>query len=397
DQKTALRASHELREAGQSHRFKDEIEYILDGIRSKDRLKIRRTSCLDLTRSMLKEKFVVQVRTHHYMPTIFEAIKYDQDPSCRDVVAIDDLVAYLCGSLEMDMDPMAMMPTARQDIAMYNDFKDLARQSGIVHRGQKILTKSIVLSAMTCIIDECVFRQDVHTLSIVDQDPSFLIAVIDVLIEDLAWIKQPSSTPGVSLPDVLDIDRIENCLRILERLALVSKRPAAMLSNNTRLFPLLVQLITLCRAHALQYPQHTDSMNLMLHALRLLINITNGFEPCCENLAPTGLIQVLIQNLVQFYGHCRNYNPDQPDMEIQTSERDRTQWTKSESRSASGLLLQLSSQEATGMYCEEEALDSNDVAKRAEETHFSSREIEIENDANGCHRTGLQGDRGLLS
>ncbi|KAI8596987.1 wings apart-like protein regulation of heterochromatin-domain-containing protein [Dissophora ornata] len=275
DQKTALRASHELREAGQSHRFKDEIEYILDGIRSKDRLKIRRTSCLDLTRSMLKEKFVVQVRTHHYMPTIFEAIKYDQDPivfsclalmigivlrdvqSCRDVVAIDDLVAYLCGSLEMDMDPMAMMPTARQDIAMYNDFKDLARQSGIVHRGQKILTKSIVLSAMTCIIDECVFRQDVHTLSIVDQDPSFLIAVIDVLIEDLAWIKQPSSTPGVSLPDVLDIDRIENCLRILERLALVSKRPAAMLSNNTRLFPLLVQLITLCRAHALQYPQHT--------------------------------------------------------------------------------------------------------------------------------------------
>lgn len=41
DQKIAL-TSHELRESGQSHRFRDEIEYVLDGIRNKDKLKVRR-------------------------------------------------------------------------------------------------------------------------------------------------------------------------------------------------------------------------------------------------------------------------------------------------------------------------------------------------------------------
>jgi hypothetical protein len=42
EQGAILKASHELREAGQNHRFKDEIEYILEGVRSRDRLSVRR-------------------------------------------------------------------------------------------------------------------------------------------------------------------------------------------------------------------------------------------------------------------------------------------------------------------------------------------------------------------
>lgn len=46
-------------------------------------------------------------------------------------------------------------------------------------------------------------------------------------------------------------------------------------------------------------------MNLMLHTLRLLINMTNDFEPCCEILARSHSISVLVQNVAQFHKHCR--------------------------------------------------------------------------------------------
>ncbi|KAF9285434.1 hypothetical protein BGZ68_003853, partial [Mortierella alpina] len=49
----------------------------------------------------------------------------------------------------------------------------------------------------------------------------------------------------------------------------------------------------------------------MLHTLRLLINVTNGNEPCCDGLSQGGSIPVLVQNFVQFYGHCRNYRPEE--------------------------------------------------------------------------------------
>ncbi|KAF9102560.1 hypothetical protein BGX29_004437 [Mortierella sp. GBA35] len=366
DTQAALKASHELREAGQNHQLRDEIEYILDGIRSKDRLKIRRSSCLDLARSMLKLEFAALIRTLDYMSIIFETIHTDRDP--------------------------------------YNDLKDIARQSGVINKGQKVLVKSIVLSSMTGIIDECVTLQDAETLSLIEQDPTFINAVINILVDDLAWIKLPSATPGVSLPDVLDVDRIQNCLRILERLSLVSRIPATILATNSRVFPLLVQLITLCRAHAFQYPQHTDSMNLMLHALRLLINVTNGFEPCCENLAQSGSISVLTQNIIQFYGHCRNYNPGESDMattmegaiigagskQDPMDEGERIHWTRADSRSDSGLSFEMMTPGATPSRRDEfkSSTDDLEAALKAEgllSNRLVEKEVKIENDANGWY------------
>ncbi|KAF9906793.1 hypothetical protein EC991_000306 [Linnemannia zychae] len=369
DQAT-LKASHELREAGQNHKFRDEIEYILDGIRTKDRPKIRRTSCLDLVRSMLKHEFASLFRSFNYMPAIFETIRTDQDP--------------------------------------HNDLKDIARQSGIINKGQKVLAKSIVLSIMTGIVEESVALQDVEVLSLIEQQPTFLHTVIDILVEDLAWIKQPSATPGVFLPDVLDVDRIQNCLCILERLSLVSRTPATILATNARVFPLFVQLITLCRAHAFQYPQHTDSMNLMLHALRLLINVTNGFEPCCENLAQSGSISVLTQNIIQFYGHCRNYIPS--DTELATTidqggqgpmddDSERIHWTRADSRSDSGFSFEMMTPGATpsrrGDGTRSRSTDDLEAALKAEgllsnrpgaSVGVGAKEnVKVENDANGWY------------
>ncbi len=42
-----------------------------------------------------------------------------QNPEgCKDIVAIDGMVQFLCQSLETDMDPMAMMPSGRQEVIL---------------------------------------------------------------------------------------------------------------------------------------------------------------------------------------------------------------------------------------------------------------------------------------
>ncbi|KAG0329530.1 hypothetical protein BGZ99_001532 [Dissophora globulifera] len=361
DDKTAIRAPHELKEAGQSHRFKDDIEYMLEGIRSTDRLRVRRTSSLDLARSMLNKDFVGLIGMHHYTPIIFEALYEDRDPDPQlhqDVVAIDGVIPFLSKGLEMEMDPMAIMLTGRLEISMCNDLKDIARQSGIISKGQKILTKSILLYAAATILSERVTLKNVRTLSTVEGDANFMSTILSILIEDLIWIKQLSLTADLMLSDILDVDRIGNCLRILERLTSVSKRLIETISKNSRLLSLLVQLITLCRAYAFQYPRQTDSINLMMQALRLLVNITNDFEPCCESLAKVGLIQVLVQNFVQFYGRCRSYTPGHQDEEQNTS---------------------------TVAHSNDTDMNSTDGDRHDDENGRQSRENGIENDANGWY------------
>jgi len=46
------------------------------------------------------------------------AISLQDATSLRDILAINRLVEVLVQSLDMDMDPMAMMPTARQELIM---------------------------------------------------------------------------------------------------------------------------------------------------------------------------------------------------------------------------------------------------------------------------------------
>ena len=48
---------------------------------------------------------------------------------------------------------------------------------------------------MTGIIEESVAFQDAETLSLIEQHPDFINTVIGILVDDLAWIKQPSATP----------------------------------------------------------------------------------------------------------------------------------------------------------------------------------------------------------
>lgn len=127
----------------------------------------------------------------------------------------------------------------------------------------------------------------------------------------------------------------------------------------------------------------------MLHVLRLLINVTNGFEPCSTNLSNSGAIQVLVQNFVQFYYHTRNYSPEDSGLEVQSfSGVQPMQWTKANSRSDSGLSFDMSSQETASTNCASASLDKENSLHPGPVTTGNvsfAREIEIDNDANGWY------------
>lgn len=78
------------------------------------------------------------------------------------------------------------------DVLQFIDLKDMVRQSGIIQKGQKVLVRSMALANMSSIVSQGMSLQDDDTLSLIEQDPRFLSSVIDILVEDLAWMKQSS-------------------------------------------------------------------------------------------------------------------------------------------------------------------------------------------------------------
>ncbi|KAF9413758.1 hypothetical protein BGZ94_000630 [Podila epigama] len=345
--KASLRASHELREAGQNNRFRDEIGYILEGLFTKDR------TCFDqcpgrtfkvllfqagiwsrYTNNFMKTRiqYVLMSNTqgimafewdHADISTLYQIVSSSLvlllgiivkgARNHHNVLALPNIIPYLCESLESDMDSMSIMPKTKPEIALYNDLKALIRQSGLIQKGQQVLTKSIVLSIITSIVVEAATMRDRETLAQFDQFPGFYETVVGILAQDIAWIKQPSYSPDIMmLSDVLDIGRIACCLQILERFSHVSKRSVSVLADQVTLYPQLVRLVAFCRIHAFKYPQNsgkssknakTESLDLMLNVLRLLVNMTNNFEPCCVALANSDCMVVLVQNIVRFYEH----------------------------------------------------------------------------------------------
>jgi len=123
-------------------------------------------------------------------------------------------------------------------------------------------------------------------------------------------------------------------------------------------------------------------MNLILHTLRLLINVTNGSEPCCERLAESGALPILVQNIIQFYGHCRNFSPDlEGDLTEQNPNNnkpdDRIQWTTQPSDSSGSDLGHISQLLTPG------DIKQNQAEIRPDDKLPST--IEIQNDSNGWY------------
>lgn len=70
---------HQLRVEGKSKQFTDEMNYLLEGFKSKQ-LKIRRSTAFEFSKKIMDEGFVVGIRPHSSIRRIFSLIHNDADP-----------------------------------------------------------------------------------------------------------------------------------------------------------------------------------------------------------------------------------------------------------------------------------------------------------------------------
>ncbi|KAL5033171.1 hypothetical protein RTP6_001174 [Batrachochytrium dendrobatidis] len=74
---------HELREAGEVKRFKDEMDYFFDGMSASQGLKVRRLTTAELCKKLASSKFVSSIRAHSYTKQLFSLLVVGEDPVMR--------------------------------------------------------------------------------------------------------------------------------------------------------------------------------------------------------------------------------------------------------------------------------------------------------------------------
>ncbi|KAJ3413689.1 hypothetical protein HDV05_007677 [Chytridiales sp. JEL 0842] len=79
EERRDLRTSHELRQSGESKRFSDEMEYLLAGLSANQPVNVLRTSALELCKKVKCPKLLGKIRTHSYLPRVYESISIHGD------------------------------------------------------------------------------------------------------------------------------------------------------------------------------------------------------------------------------------------------------------------------------------------------------------------------------
>lgn len=77
--KESMKKVFELKESGETKRFSDEMEFLLDGLKTDQSIGIRRSSCLDLCRKFLSGSFAMKVRAHNFIHKIYTLLRGSDD------------------------------------------------------------------------------------------------------------------------------------------------------------------------------------------------------------------------------------------------------------------------------------------------------------------------------
>jgi hypothetical protein len=70
---------NELRVAGRSKQFADELSYLIEGLKA-SALNVRRSTSLELSTKLLNESFIIGIRPHSSIRCIFKLMVVDDDP-----------------------------------------------------------------------------------------------------------------------------------------------------------------------------------------------------------------------------------------------------------------------------------------------------------------------------
>ncbi|CAG8445944.1 14452_t:CDS:10 [Acaulospora morrowiae] len=291
-EKSKLRSLHELREVGSLNRFTDEIDYILDGLRESQPLgyfDLKFNSGIDLARKLLNGEFLLKVRAHNYISRIYKRLSIHQDSFIRYCFAF-----IICLLIEdRHSSELLIKESGFMEIIVYclnSPLDPFSDDNDSLKRSERLLIslKSIALRTLSSLTSlrtryENFIKNNLKSSGSLDSVMNFLKNELESVPGALSALENGKST-GISIP-VLDFERVEQCLKILEYAVLFcTENQLYAVEKGNEILQLLLEFLLYCQIESCNsYSVNASSaMECLLGSLRVLINLTNDNQQCCQ-------------------------------------------------------------------------------------------------------------------
>ncbi|ORX59846.1 hypothetical protein BCR36DRAFT_274009 [Piromyces finnis] len=74
-----VKSMFELKELGENKKFKDEIDYLLDGLTENQTTTTKRLSCIDLCKKLSESDFILNLRAYGFIPQLYKILSKEKD------------------------------------------------------------------------------------------------------------------------------------------------------------------------------------------------------------------------------------------------------------------------------------------------------------------------------
>nr|CAG8581406.1 4923_t:CDS:10 [Entrophospora candida] len=300
------KTSHVLREVGENSRFTDEMNYILDGLRSSQPLNVRRTSGMELAQKLLNKEFLLKIRAHNYIPKIYSNLIAHKDTdkhNSESLLLEHGLLEMIINSIDVSHDPFIdnnNRSLEKYEKKLVNDLRDIIFQSNIFTDKSQISLKAIALRTLSSITssrtrNESLIKRKLRVsggLSFVINALKLEFELVSVLLINIK--KNKPSTSKIKL----NFRQIIHCLKILENATLFcTENQMHIVEENKEFLKMLLEFLLYCHVEAFNINSQvlSSAMECLLGSLRVLINLTNDNQSCCQYIGGFDGISILMR------------------------------------------------------------------------------------------------------
>ncbi|CAG8568919.1 145_t:CDS:10 [Dentiscutata erythropus] len=319
--KNEVKSSHELREVGGNARFIDEINYILDGLRENHQLSVRRNSGMELSRKLLNSEFLLKVRAHNYIPKIYAMLNKNQDSFIRCCFAfiicllIEDkhssellireygFMELIVNTLNNPLDPFDDNNESlkRSERLLIKEMKEIIIRSAIFESKSQISLKSIALRTLSSLTSlRTRYESMIKTRLRVSGGLGSVINILKTELESVTGLLSGiENGKALNLSEnVLDFECIGQCLKIIENATLFcAENQFDIVEKDKELLRMLLEFLLYCQVEACSRNMQRASvaMECLLGSLRVLINLSNDNQPCCQCIGCIPGMSILVR------------------------------------------------------------------------------------------------------
>ncbi|KAJ3055342.1 hypothetical protein HK097_010842, partial [Rhizophlyctis rosea] len=322
-----LRSLHEVRESGEAKRFTDEMEYFLDGVRGEQGLRVRRSSCLELSKKMLVPKFLAKVRAHDFVPPLYAALHGETDPILLVLLSLmllllvqerrnvevllrePDLFDVLNRVFMLAEDPLKEeWGSSKFEKRLGMDVLDIFTSANVMEDAPRPLGLHVV--TMMCLQQVLAYGQSPYLRSKFRE--SGLLSSVGKEVLDLGKKgKIAMTSESVAIPPEWNFDHANRCLVALEHATHEDLRNQQELVAVEGFIDSLMDVMVFCRVLVEEGKDEEEALSAgrtATNVLKLLLNLTNyhetwssalGTSPHLDNILRMAIIPLWVSRHAQ--------------------------------------------------------------------------------------------------